>query len=116
MREITVLPSLAILLAISMILFVLVMLPMYYYNIRLLLYLRKNRPDLLEYTSGRYYLGLDNIKTAFQRSKEWHFGDLGEEDETVKKYKTSLKTLYKISYVLIALILVSFILIVLLNP
>lgn len=78
----------------------------YYYHIRLHLYLRKNRPDLLKHISSRDLDGLDNIRRRFQRSKEWHFGDLGEEDETIKYYKTNLKASSKIGYIQLALILV----------
>ena len=77
----------------------------YYYHIKLYLYLKKYRIDLLNYVSGGDLVGFDKIRKAFQRSKNWHFGDVGEEDETIKYYKKRLKISAKISYILHILIL-----------
>jgi len=88
----------------------------YYYQIRLHLYIRKNRPDLLRYISGRAFVGLDNFWRAFQRSKEWYFGDIGEEDKTIKYYKSNLKASAKLGYIQIALTLFVVILLFIIGP
>jgi len=82
----------------------------YYYHIKLYLYLKKHRIDLINYVYDGDLVGFKNIKEAFQRSKNWHFGDVGEEDETIRYYKKRLKISTKVGYILLALILIVIIL------
>ena len=88
----------------------------YYYQIKLHLYLKKHRSDLLNYVSDGEIVEFsdlfryDKMRKAFQRGKNWYFGDVGEEDETIKYYKKRLKISYKIGYILLALILILIIL------
>ncbi|MCW3978583.1 MAG: hypothetical protein NWF12_02435, partial [Candidatus Bathyarchaeota archaeon] len=61
---------------------------------------------LLNYVSDCDLVGFDKIREAFQRSMDWHFGDVGEEDETIRYYKKRLKISTKVGYILLALILI----------
>lgn len=78
----------------------------YFYHFRLHFYLKKHRPDLINYVSDGEKDGIDIFRGAFQRSKDWYFGDVGEEDETIKHYKSNLKISAKIGYIQLALMLV----------
>jgi len=82
----------------------------YYYYIKLYLYVKKNRTDLVKYIFDSDLVGFKNIKEAFQRGMDWHFGDVGEEDETIRYYKKRLKISTKVGYILLALILIVIIL------
>jgi hypothetical protein len=75
---------------------------------------KKYRIDLLNYFSVTQMreLFINDLRKAFQISKDWHFGSIGEEDETIKYYKKRLRVSSVIGYILLALILVLFILII----
>ncbi len=88
----------------------------YYYTIKRNLYVTKNKPDLGKYLSGSDVIGFDNNKNIYQRKMNWLYGDLGEEDETIKYNKNKLKTFVKIAKVQLVLIIALTILIILIKP
>jgi len=88
----------------------------YYYTIKRNLYVTKNKPDLGKYLSGGDVVGFDNNLNIYQRKMNWLYGDLGEEDGTIKYYKNKLKVSVKIMKIQLALVIVFFTLTILIKP
>lgn len=111
----SVLLLLLAILVISLISLLLNVLYYYFYFGKYFFYLKNNRPDLSELITRSDLAGDYKLRIDFHRSEDWPFGDLGEEDETMKNYRTRLGTSTKIMGVQLALIIVSTILTILLK-
>ena len=87
----------------------------YHYNaIKLDLYVTKHRRDIIDYLKGSDLDGFDKYRVRIQRKKQWLYGNIGEEDETIRYYKHKLKKVYRVDYLFIALFCILFILLLLL--
>ncbi len=88
----------------------------YLYSFKFYSFLKKNRTDLVDYVFDANFARTGKPSRTFQDIKNWHFGDLGEEDETVKYHMTRLKMSAKIGYIQLVLLVVITILLILSLP